>query len=229
MDLNPGALVFADGNAGAPFLVALLLGLTLVLCVPLLRRWPPTRLRWALLVGVLAMGGSTLFLVLLNREVVVDPSAREVRQSQRVLGLGRHERWPFAAFDAVQVEYRPLSVQRRSTSPARPSDAEVHDRFVVELIGADATLGLRDFDDAAKAENLARAVAAVGAWTARRRGYEVQTGSGRPGEALAVGDVQGFEAPDGRQGIGVTLERWVRVKIREGAESPLDLPSPAGG
>jgi hypothetical protein len=146
-----------------------------------------------------------------------------------VFGLGRQQRWPFAAFAAVRVEYRPLSVQRRSTSPARPSDPEVKDRFVVALIGADATVGLRDFDDAAEAEDLARTVAAVGAWPARRRGYEVQTGSGRPGEALAIGDVQAFEAPDGRQGIGVTLERWVRVKIREGAESPLDPPSSAGG
>lgn len=222
MDLSAAPLIFAEGKAGAPFLVALVVGAIVALCVPLLRRWPPTPLRWGLVAGVLAIGATALVMVLLDREVALDPSAREVRESRRLLGIGRIDRWPFSAFDAVQVEYRPLSTQRRSTQPARPPEAEVHDRFVVELVGSDTSVRLSDFDEALRAEDFARGLAGIGNWDARRRGYEVQSGTGRPGEALAVGEAQAFEAPDGRQGIGVTLERWVRVQIRQGAESPLD-------
>lgn len=224
MDLSAAALTFSEGKSGAPFLVALVIGMIVALCVPLLRRWPPTPLRWALVAGVLGIGGAALFLVLLDREVRIDPSAREVHASHHLLGIGRLERWPFATFDAVRVEYRPLSVKRRTTQPAPPSSAEVHHRFVVALVGQGAEVRLRDFDEALPAEALARSVAAIGDWRATRRGYAIQSGSGRPGEAMAVGRAQAFEAPDGRSGVGVTLERWVRVEVREGAESPIEAP-----
>lgn len=222
MDLSTGPLVFAEGTAGAPFLVALCIGTMVALVVPLLRRWPPTPLRWGLAAAVLALGIVGLTAVLIDREVAVDPSAREVRESQRLLGVGRQERWPFSAFDAVRVDYRPRGTQRRSVQPARPSDPEVRDRFVVELVGSETRVRLHDFDEALRAEDFARGIARVGDWSARRRGYEVLSGTGRAGDALAVGQAQAFEAPDGRQGVGITLDRWVRVKIREGVESPLD-------
>lgn len=222
MDLNGAPLIFAEGHAGAPFVLALVVGAIAALGVPLLRRWPPTPLRWGLFAGVLAIGATALVTVLRDREVAIDPSAREVRESQRVLGIGPLERWPFSAFEAVQVEYRPRGAPRRTTQPARPSEPEVRDRFVVELVGADTRVRVHDFDDALRAEDFARGLAGVGKWHARRRGYEVGRGTGGPKEAIAVGDVQAFEAPDGRQGIGVTLEPWVRVTIREGAESALD-------
>lgn len=222
MDLSAGPIVLADGKAGAPFMIAMLVGMMVAVCVPLLRRWPPTRLRWALAAGVLAVGASALVMVLVDREVAIDPTAREVRESQRLLGIGRLERWPFSAFDAVQVELRPSGVPRRPTQPSQPSDPETRDRFVVELVGGDATVRLHDFDTALRAEDFARGIATLGNWRARRRGYEVQSGSGRPGEALVVGNAQAFEARDGRHGIGVSLESWVRVKARDGAESALD-------
>lgn len=222
MDLSGAPLVLADGKAGAPFMIAMLVGMMAALCVPLLRRWPPTRLRWALAAGVLAVGGTALVVVLTDREVTLDPSTREVRESQRLLGIGRLARWPFSAFDAVQVELRPVGVPRRTMQPTPPSDPQIRDRFVVELVGRDTTVRLHDFDEALRAEDFARGVASFGKWTARRRGYEVQTGSGKAGEALVVGDAQVFEAPDGRQGVGVTIEPWVRVKAREGAESLLE-------
>lgn len=222
MDLSAGPLILADGKAGVPFLVAMVVGMIVALSMLLLRRRPLTPLRRALLGGVLAIGAAGLVLVLSDHQVAIDPAAREVRESRQVLGIGRIERWPFAAFDAVQVEYRPLSAQRNPVQPAKPSDARVRDRFVVELVGLDVRVKLHDFDEALRAEAFARGLAGVGGWTAHRRGYEVQTGSGDPGEALTVGDVQSFEAPDGRQGVGITLDRWVRVKVRDGAESPLD-------
>ena len=46
MDLSAGPLIFADAKAGVPFLVALIVGAFVALSVPLLRRWPPTPLRW---------------------------------------------------------------------------------------------------------------------------------------------------------------------------------------
>jgi hypothetical protein len=222
MDLSAGPMVFAEGRAGAPFVLALVVGAIVALGAPLLRRWPPTPLRWALFGGVMALGATALVMVLIEREVAVDPVAREVRVSQRLLGIGRLERWPFSAFAAVQVEYRPLSAPRQSTRPARPPDAGLRDRFVVELIGDETKVPLHEFEQVARAEDFARGIAGVGNWKPRRRGYEVHTGSGRPGESIAVGDARAFEAPGGRQGIGVTFERWVRVQIREGAESPLD-------
>ena len=222
MDLSAGPLIFADAKAGVPFLIALIVGAFVALSVPLLRRWPPTPLRWGLFAGVVAAAVVALAMTLLERQVAIDPSQREVRESQRLLGIGRLGRWPFSAFEAVQVEYRPLSTQRRSTQPAKPSDAEVRDRFVVALVGKETRIRLHDFDEALRAEDFARGLARVGDWKARRRGYEVQTGSGRPGEALTVGDAQAFEAPDGRRGVGITLDTWVRVKIRDGAESPID-------
>jgi hypothetical protein len=222
MDLSAGPLILADGRAGVPFLLAMIVGSIVALGVPLLRRWPPTPLRWTLFGGVLAIGAAALVMVLVDRQVAVDPAAREVRESRRLLGIGRLERWPFSAFQVVQVEYRPLSVQRRSTQPAKPSDPEVRDRFVVELVGRDASVELQDFDEALRAEDFARGMAGIGGWSARRRGYELQRGSGRPGEVLTVGHAQAFETADGRSGVGVTLEPWVRVTIREGAESALD-------
>jgi hypothetical protein len=222
MDLSAGPLVLAEGRAGAPFVLALVVGAIVALGVPLLRRWPPTPLRWGLFAGVLLLGAAALVMALIEREVTVDPTAREVRESQQLFGIGRLERWPFSAFDAVRVEYRPLSAPRQSTRPAPPPDAELRDRFVVELIGGETKVPLHEFEKVARAEDFARGIARVGNWKARRHGYEVHRGSGRPGEAIAVGDAQAFEAPDGRQGIGVTFEPWVRVQIREGAESPLD-------
>jgi hypothetical protein len=216
MDLSAGPLVLSQAKAGAPFLVALIVGMLVALGVALLRRWPPTRLRWGLFAGLLAVGTGALVMVLVDHEVAIDVSAREVRESRRLFGIGRLERWPFSAFDAVQVEYRPLSVQRPNTQPSKPSDGEVQDRFVVELVGAGARVRLHEFDQALRAEDFARGLAGVGSWRARRRGYEIQ------GEVVAVGEARAFEAPDGRKGVGVTLERWVRVRIREGAESPLD-------
>lgn len=222
MDLSAGPIVLADGKAGAPFMIAMLVGMMVALCVPLLRRWPPTRLRWVLAAGVLGVGATALVMVLIDREVTIDPSAGEVRESQRLLGIGRLARWPFTAFHAVRVELRSAGVPRRSVQPSRPSDPEGRDRFVVELVGGNATVRLHDFDEALRAEDFARGIAAVGKWSAHRRGYELQSGSGQPGVALVVGDAQAFEAPDGRRGVGVSLEPWVRVKARDGAESPLD-------
>jgi len=223
MDATQTAIVFADAKVGGPFLLVLSLGLLLACGLFLLRPWPPRWSRGLMFGLVLAICGAGTFYALLDRKLVVDRAKQDVVQSTRILGLGSQQAWSFREFQVVRVAYRPIRVNRESgMSRSNPAHAEMHDNFVVELVGPEASVRLRSCDEALEAERIASAVARAGSWPARRLGYRLRTGTGRPGDGIAAGELQNFETPSGQQGIGMSLETWTRVQIEDGAESAID-------
>lgn len=223
MDLTQTVLVFADARIGTPFLLALSLGLVLASGIFLLRPWPPRLVRGVMFAIVVAVCGAAIGYALLDRKVVIDSSKQSVRQSFHVLGIGRDENWSFRDFDAARVEHRPIRVQRgESTTRSKPTDYEMHDNYVVELLGRDAQVYLQSYEDAREAERIAVGVARAGQWRALRRGYRLRTGSGKAEDGLTVGDLQTFETPAGQRGIGVSIESWTRIQIEDGAESVIE-------
>lgn len=223
MELTQTAMVFAEARVGAVFLVVLSLGLAVACGLFLLRPWPPRAARAAMFVLVLCICGAVGFYALLDRRTVVDPATREITQSTRVLGIGRAAAWPFAALQVARVEYRPVNVPRQNgATRSNPAEPQLRDRFVLELVGPDTTVFLRDYDDAREAERVAAHVSRLGGWQAQRKGYVFTRGSGQAGEGISVGNLQTFEAPSGKQGLGVTLEDWTRIQVKAGAESAIE-------
>lgn len=227
MDLTHTAMVFADSRAGAPFVIALACGMLIACGFLLLRPWPPRLLRGAIFAFVVVTCGVALGYALLDRKVVVDPAAGRVISSARVLGLGPEQAWPFSSFDAVRVKYKPTRIPRETTSTrTHPARAQAEDRYAVEIDGGAGGVVLRSYEDPLEAERVARSVARLGGWPARRLGYELRSGNGRAGDGISTGDLQAFETPSGRRGIGMSIDAWVQVRIREGAESVI-APEPA--
>lgn len=223
MDLTRTALVFADARIGTPLLLVLSLGLMVASGIFLLRPWPPRLVRGVMFAIVIAVCGTATAYALLERKVVIDPSKQTVTQSLHVLGIGRERNWPFRDFHAARVEYRPDHIQRGERAErSKPTDHEMLDDYVVELLGRDTVIHLRAYEDAMEAERIAVGVARAGQWRALRSGYRLQTGNGKAEDGLAVGDLQAFETPAGRKGIGVSIESWTRIQIEEGAGSVIE-------
>lgn len=223
MELTQTAMVFAEARVGSVFLLVLSLGLAIACGLFLLRPWPPRPARGAMFVLVLGICGAASFYALLDRRTVIDPAARQVAQSTRVLGIGRQATWPFDALQRVRVEHRPVNVPRQSGSTrSNPAEPQLRERFVLELVGPTATVFLRDYDDALEAERVAVHVSRLGGWQAQRKGYVFTRGSGQSVEGITVGDLQAFETPSGQQGMGVSLESWTRIQVKDGAESAIE-------
>ena len=222
--MNPvdAALIFADAKVGAPFLIALLLGLMAVAGFMLLRPWPPRPAKTAVFVAVLGICGSALGFVLLDHRVVIDPAQREVVERSAILGLALEDRWAFRQFESATVTHVPVKVKRGAPGD-KPAVAtyEMHDNFVLELVGPEATVRLQSFEDAMEAEAQARIVAGTGKWRARRSGYELRSGTGKAEEGFAAGNLQAFETPGGKQAIGVSFDTWVKITLKHGASSDI--------
>lgn len=224
MDPTQTAMVFADTRIGMPFLLALAGGLLIACGYFLLRSWPPRPWRGAVLLCVAAICVLGIGYGLLDRRVVLDPVAGQVTRDTRILGMGREQVWSFGEFGAVRVVHRPTQSPRNNSSAhTPPSEPQIKDRYVIELAGKNADVRLRSYEDPFEAESVARGVARIGGWPAHRHGYELRgAGSDRPADGIAAGDLQRFETTSGQQGIGVSLDSWVQVRHREGAESVIE-------
>lgn len=199
MDPSSTALSFAEGRALVPFWVALSSGLMLAGIVVLARPWPPRRARWAgigacLLAWMLAMG-----YLLLERRVLIDPEAQEVREGHRVLGLGPERRWPFAGVAAVVL--------------ARTD----HGQLLLSLeVSGGELLAIRAYADVLQAEQEALALAGFGGWKALRRGYRLRHDP--------VGRPQTFRTAQGKQGVVFAFNELVQIVDRPGDEAIAALP-----
>ncbi len=223
MDPTQTAIVFAEAKVGTPFVFALALGLLLACGAFLLRPWPPRLGKGGVFVIALVVCGTAMVYALLDRRVAIEPSAQRVTHSLHILGLGRDRTWNFHDLKMARVEYRPTHPQRKVGQPrANPSDVEVHDNFVLELVGDGTNVYLKSYKDAMEAETMATSVARAGGWPALRRGYRLRTGNGQGAAGgITAGALQGFKTASGRQGIGVSLESWDQVVIEDGAESAI--------
>jgi hypothetical protein len=211
MDSN--ALLFVETRPGATFALVFLLGLLLACGYALLaRHWPPTRSRILAFLGVLVACTAALAWALQRHELRLDFERRQVQQTYRNLGLGRERIHPFTAFQTVQVEHR-------SEGPG------THSRYALSLLGPELRFELRVYDDAAEAERSARVLAGAGGWRALRSGYRLSIG-GPVTEGLAAGEFHRVQTPSGRQALAIDLQRWVRVQVQPGEQSPIEPLAP---
>lgn len=204
-------LIFAEPKIGAPFGLALTLGLAFACGLFLLRPWPPSARRGVMFVLVLAVCGSAAFSLLSNREVQIDTARQQVRERVAALGWGRARTWAFADVRAVVVE----RVRERERSAAGGPRSEVSASDVLYRIGlqtADRWIELRSEADVLVAEAESQQIATRGNWPALRRGYRIET-------STAAGETGRFETADGRQGTMLELAPVARVIVAPDEES----------
>lgn len=198
MDLSTTPLIFSEPQVGAAFGVALSLGLAIVAGGSVLRPWPPRVLRAGLFTVVLAVCGIMAALLLRDRQVRIDPAAREVVELERKFFWQRAEVWSFAQVSAVVVK--------------------TDQGYVLGLRASDRWIELRSLDDPLQAEAQARALAGLGAWPALRHGYRIEV-------AARGGDAERLKTSTGQNVLGLNLASFVRVVEAPGAESAID-PQP---
>lgn len=198
MDPSSTALSFAEGRVLLPFWIALTTGLSIVSAIFLARPWPPRGARLVLLgvtalIGVIALG-----YLLIERRLVIDPEARQVREGHRVLGWGPQRVWSFDAIAAVVL--------------LRARDG----RFDLSLQAGGELLAVREYSEVLQAEQEALALASFGGWKALRRGYRL--------ERDPAGKPQTFRTAQGKQGVMFDFNEVVLIVDRPGDEAIEPLP-----
>lgn len=198
MDPSSTTLSFAEGRVLLPFWIALTTGLSLASAVFLARPWPPRGARVGLLCVTALIWVIALGYLLIERRLVIDPEARQVREGHLVLGWGPQRAWSFGGIAAVVL--------------LRAPDG----RFDLGLQAGGERIAVRGYTDVLQAEQEALALANFGGWKALRRGYRL--------ERDPAGKPQTFRTAQGKQGVVFDFSEVVQIVDTPGDEVIEPLP-----